>query len=54
VTWYRAQPKFATSTNSSAADYLRPRLAQGDFGLLAYNNLWARFSHLSGWPVHSL
>lgn len=53
ATWYESQASFATSENGGST-YRWPRVAQGDFGVLAYNNLWGRFSRYAGLPANHL
>lgn len=53
-TWWLAPQQFPTNNANNSTPYTRSRVAQGDYGLLAFNNLWARFSHNYGLPLTHL
>ena len=53
-TWWFAPQQFPTNNPNNSTPYTRSRVAQGDYGLLAFNNLWARLSHNYGLPLTHL
>ncbi|HEX3345101.1 MAG TPA: hypothetical protein VHS09_11045 [Polyangiaceae bacterium] len=54
ATWWPGKAELALNEQASFSGYTRPRIAASDQGSLLWNNYYARFSKLTGFPAASL